>query len=182
MQNEQEIISRVLNGNLDTFKLLVIQHEKLVISMIRRIIGNDNDVEDISQEVFIKVYQNLSRFKFGSKLSTWIARIAYVSALEHLRKTSGKKAMIADIEEFENSSKDFENPENILEQKSTSEYIQAQISKLPVKYRSLLTLYHLHEMSYQEIEEITGMPEGTVKNYLFRARKLLKDKLKHFYR
>ena len=67
-------------------------------------------------------------------------------------------------------------------QKNTSAYIQMQINKLPVQYRVVLTLYHLNELSYLEIEEITGMPEGTVKSYLFRARKLLKDKLENYFK
>jgi RNA polymerase sigma factor (sigma-70 family) len=181
MQNEQEIISRVLGGNLHAFRLLVREHERLVTAMVKRVLGNEDDAEDISQEVFINVYKNLSQFKFESKLSTWIARIAYTTALYHTRKVSGK-ALRLDITKFENEDQHLENPENILVKKNASEYIQDQISKLPLPYRTVLTLYHLNELSYREIEEITGMPEGTVKSYLFRARKLLKDKLKHYFK
>jgi RNA polymerase sigma factor (sigma-70 family) len=182
MQNDNEIVTHVLGGNLHAFKLLVRQHERLVTAMIRRIVGNQEDAEDISQEVFIKVYENLPRFKFESKLSTWIARIAYITALYHVRKVSGKATVDLDITEFESAYHTTENPENILVKKNASAYIQNQVGKLPLPYRTVLTLYHLNELSYQEIGEITGMPEGTVKSYLFRARKLLKDKLKHFYR
>jgi RNA polymerase sigma factor (sigma-70 family) len=181
MQNEQEIISRVLGGNLHAFKLLVRQHERLVTAMVKRVVGNEFDAEDISQEVFINVYKNLSQFKFESKLSTWIARIAYTSSLYHVRKVSGK-ALRLDITKFGNEDQHLENPENILVKKNSSEYIQDQISKLPLPYRTVLTLYHLNELSYREIEDITGMPEGTVKSNLFRARKLLKDKLKHYFK
>ena len=73
MPDEQELISRILGGNLDAFKLLVRQHERLVTAMIKRVVGNTEDAEDISQEVFMKVYKNLPRFKFESRLSTWIA-------------------------------------------------------------------------------------------------------------
>jgi len=182
MQEEHELISKVLAGNLNAFKLLVRQHERLVTSMIKRVVGNEEDVEDISQEVFIKIYKSLAHFKFESKLSTWIARIAFVTALYHVRKVSGRPSAMLDISEFENQHQTQENPENILIKKDVSEYIQVQISKLPLPYRSILTLYHLNELSYQEIGDITGLPEGTVKSYLFRARKLLKDKLKHYYK
>ena len=182
MQEEHELISKVLAGNLNAFKLLVRQHERLVTSMIKRVVGNEEDVEDISQEVFIKIYKNLGQFKFESKLSTWIARIAFVTSLYHVRKVSGRSATMLDISEFESQHQTQENPENILIKKDVSEYIQVQISKLPLPYRTILTLYHLNELSYQEIGDITGMPEGTVKSYLFRARKLLKDKLKHYYK
>jgi RNA polymerase sigma-70 factor (ECF subfamily) len=182
MQGEQEIISRVLSGNLDAFKLLVKQHERLVTAMVKRVVGNEEDVEDISREVFIKVYKHLSHFKFESKLSIWITRIAYITALYHIRKVSGKASVNLDTNEIENLHRTIENPENILEKKNSSAYIQHQIDKLPLLYRTVLTLYHISELSYQEIETVTGMPEGTVKSYLFRARKMLKDKLKHYYK
>ena len=90
---------------------------------------------------------------------------------------SGKKSLTDDIADFENYHKTTDDPETILVKKNNSEFINQQIEKLPVHYRTVLTLYHLNEFSYLEIEEITGMPEGTVKSYLFRARKLLKEKL-----
>jgi RNA polymerase sigma-70 factor (ECF subfamily) len=182
MLNEQEIISNVLGGNLHAFKLLVTQHERLVFAMVKRVVGNEQDAEDICQEVFIKVYSHLSQFKFESKLSTWIARIAYLTALNHSRKVSGKTTLTEDIAKFESEDRITENPEHILAKKNVSEYIQHQINKLPLPYRTVLTLYHLNELSYREIEEITGMPEGTIKSYLYRARKLLKDRLKHHYK
>jgi len=182
MQNEEEIISRVLNGDLNSFKLLVKQYERLVTCMVKRVIQHQEDEEDTCQEVFIKVYKNLSSFKFQSKLSTWIAQIAYSTALNHVRKFSGKKNLTSDIAEFENFHQITDNPESILLKKNTSEFIQNEIKKLPLQYRTVLTLYHLNELSYHEIEEITGMPEGTVKSYLFRARKLLKDKLKNYFK
>ena len=177
MQNEEEIISRIVNGDLAAFKILVKQYEKLVTCMIGRLVQNKEDAQDISQEVFIKVYKSLSGFKFQSKLSTWIAQIAYGTAINHLRKVSGKRNVTDDIADYENYHKTTEDPESILAKKNTSAFIQQQIEKLPVHYRTVLTLYHLNEFSYLEIEAITGMPEGTVKNYLFRARKLLKEKL-----
>jgi RNA polymerase sigma-70 factor (ECF subfamily) len=177
MQNEEELISRIVNGDLTAFKILIKQYEKLVIYMVGRLVQNKEDIEDICQEVFIKVHKYLPGFRFQSKLSTWIAQIAYGTAINHQKKVSGKRNLTDDISDFENYHKTTEDPETILTKKNTSVFIQQQIQKLPIHYRTVLTLYHLNEFSYQEIEEITGMPEGTVKNYLFRARKLLKEKL-----
>lgn len=179
MQNEDEIISRVVSGDVIAFKILVKQYEKLVIFMIGRLVQNDEDTKDLCQDVFIKVYKHLAGFKFQSKLSTWIAQIAYGTAINHLKKVSGKRNLTDDIADFENYHKTTEDPESILVKKNISSFIHQQVEQLPVHYRTVLTLYHLNEFSYQEIEEITGMPEGTVKNYLFRARKLLKEKLEH---
>jgi RNA polymerase sigma factor (sigma-70 family) len=177
MQNEKDTIERILDGDLNSFKGLIRQHETLVIGMVRRIIKDQNDVEDMCQEVFIKVFKNLHNFKFHSKLSTWIGQIAFTTAINHVKKISGKKYVTLDLDAFEDTYKTSENPESLLIQKSTSAFIQAEVAKLPIPYRTILTLYHLQELSYSEIGEITGMPDGTVKSYLFRARKLLKDKL-----
>ncbi len=177
MYTDQELISRILQGNLNAFKLLVKQYEKLVRHMVGRIINQEEDREDICQEVFIKVYKNLSGFQQQSKLSTWIARIAYSTAINYLRKESPKRNLTDDISDFENHHHTLDTPEALLDKKDLAAYVQQALNKLPVNYRTVLTLYHLNEFSYQEIEEITGMPEGTVKSYLYRARKLLKDKL-----
>ncbi|MHB8208610.1 RNA polymerase sigma factor [Mucilaginibacter sp.] len=180
MLTEEELITRILAGNLGAFKLLVRQYERLVVAMVSRIVQNEEDIKDICQDVFIKVYNNLPGFKFQSSLATWIGQIAYSTAINYLRKYSGKRDMTLDIAAFENAYQTSEDPEAILLKKDNALYLQLQINRLPVQYRTVLTLYHLNELSYQEIEQITGMPEGTVKNYLFRARKILKDKLKNY--
>jgi len=177
MQTEEEIISRIVNGDMTAFKILVKQYEKLVTYMVYKLVQNKEDAQDICQDVFMKVYKCLPGFKFQSKLSTWIAQIAYRTALNHRKNVAGKRSLTDDIADFENYHKTNEDPESIMVKKNTSSFIHQQIEQLPVHYRVVLTLYHLNEFSYQEIEEITGMPEGTVKNYLFRARKLLKEKL-----
>lgn len=177
MHTEPELINRILQGDLHAFKLLVKQHEKLVRHMVNRLISNPAEAEDVCQEVFIKVYRYLGNFKFQSKLSTWVARIAYSTAINQLRKEGGKRSLTDDISDYEHHHATAETPESLLHKKDTAAFVQQEIAKLPVNYRTVLTLYHLNEFSYQEIEEITGLPEGTVKSYLFRARKLLKERL-----
>jgi RNA polymerase sigma-70 factor (ECF subfamily) len=176
MFNEEELISGALKGELQAFNLLVKQYEKLVFHVVNRLVAEQQDAEDICQEVFIKVYKNLGQFKFQSKLSTWIARIAYLTAISYLKKY--KKAYIqASQAELDYYYFTEDDPQQLLIKKDVSAYINHLIARMPEQYRVLLTLFHLDEFSYQEIEAITGMPEGTVKNYLFRARKLLKEKL-----
>ncbi len=177
MQNEKDTIERILAGDLNAFKILIRQHQTLVIGMVRRIIKDQNDVDDLCQEVFIKVFKNLNSFKYNSKLSTWIGQIAFTTALNHVKKFSGKKHLVVDLDAFENSYQTSDDPEGLLIQKNTAQFVQGEVAKLPIPYRTVLTLYHLQELSYSEVGEITGLPEGTVKSYLFRARKLLKDKL-----
>jgi RNA polymerase sigma-70 factor (ECF subfamily) len=177
MIEDQALVSKVLNGDMQAFRLLITQHERLVAHMIGRLVKHDGEREELCQDVFLRVYDKLAEFSFQSKLSTWIATIAYRYAINHLRK---KRIILSDIPEEASFTKNFievQNPESIISDRDMNEYILKLIDKLPSQYKTILLLYHVENMNYLEIEKITGMPEGTVKNYLFRARKLLKDKV-----
>lgn len=177
MFNERQVISGILKGDIRAFELLVKQYERLVFYVVNRLVNDKEDKEDICQEVFIKIHKSLPVFRFQSKLSTWIARIAYLTAVNHLKKHKNQRqAHYPD--DIESIHFTFENPESVLNKKEMAAYLDALINQLPDNYKTVLTLYHLNEFTCPEIEEITGMPEGTVKSYLFRARKLLKEKIK----
>lgn len=182
MHDEKIIVSRIKGGDMAAFRILVKQYERLVLYMVNKLVQDKEDIEDICQEVFIKVYQNISKFKFESKLSTWIAQIAYRTSINHLKKYHKFQNKQQDLFSIENVSQTEDNPEQDFTKKETHAYINDLIGKLPEQYKIVLTLYHFNEFSYQEIEEITKMPEGTVKNYLYRARKILKEKLEDYLR
>jgi RNA polymerase sigma-70 factor (ECF subfamily) len=110
-------------------------------------------------------------------LSTWIATIAYNTSINYLRKFKKFEEVNPEDSMALRNLTDF-RVENY-EAADLKRYIREQIELLPVQYRTVVTLFHLEEFSYQEIEQITGMPEGTVKSYLFRAKSLLREKLKH---
>ncbi|MCX6238401.1 MAG: RNA polymerase sigma factor [Bacteroidia bacterium] len=173
--NDSELINQILNGNMNAFTFLVNRYQKLVVHISGRLIQRHEELEDVCQDVFLKVYQNLGKYRNECKLSTWIATIAYNTSINYLRKfKKGGEVNSDDLAAFEKLT-DFKSDDY---EKAEYRYIREQIELLPVQYRTVLTLYHLEEFSYQEIEQITGMPEGTVKNYLFRAKALLKEKLK----
>ena len=140
----------------------------------------DEDREELCQDVFLKVFEKLQEFNFQSRLSTWIATIAYRLAVNHLRKQKLELEPLPEDETWADRFVDRENPEGILSDKDQEGWILGLIDQLPVKYKTVLTLYHLDELNYTEIGEVTDMPEGTVKNYLFRARNLLKQKVKKY--
>jgi RNA polymerase sigma factor (sigma-70 family) len=176
MFNEKEVVSRILRGDFHAFELLVKQYEKLVFFVVNRLVQHLQDKEDICQEVFIKVHQSLPKFLFQSKLATWIARIAYLTAVDHVKKS--KAARQADYpENIDHYHFSEDSPEFELVKKDTATYVNLLIAQMPLQYRTVLTLYHLNEFTCPEIEQITGIPEGTVKSHLFRARKLLKEKI-----
>lgn len=177
MFDEKAVVTRILYGDSRAFELLVKQYERLVFYIARRLVKDETALEDICQEVFIKVHKSLARFGFQSKLSTWIARITYLTTINYARKYNRER--LADYpEDIENYHFTVESPEKIFTKKEAVAYLEQLIAQLPENYRAALTLYHLNEFSCAEIAEITGVPEGTVKSNLFRARKLLKDKLR----
>jgi RNA polymerase sigma-70 factor (ECF subfamily) len=180
MIDDRELVSRVLSGDRQAFRTLIKQHERLVSHMIARLVDSQEDREELCQDVFLKVYEKLNEFTFQSKLSTWVATIAYRHGINHLRK---KKIEIKELPDTENESDQFISTINVEENYADEEMdklVMKLIEGLPPQYKAILTLYHVQEMSYPEIVEVTGLPEGTVKNYLFRARQILKEKVKQY--
>ena len=161
---------------MNAFTFLVNRYRKLVVHITGRLIQRKEEIEDLSQEVFIKVYQNLGKYRHDCKLSTWIATIAYNTGINHLRKFKMEERINSDDPSILRTLADFGSVG--YEQVDLHRYIRDQIELLPVNFRTVITLYHLEEFSYEEIGQITGMPEGTVKSYLFRAKAILKEKLK----
>jgi RNA polymerase sigma factor (sigma-70 family) len=172
MVDDRALISLILSGDMQAFRALIKKHERLVAHMVGRLVKQEEDREEICQDVFMKVYDKLGEFAFQSQLSTWIATIAYRHAINYLRK---KKIVLTEF-----SGNEIYVEDHDVEHHDIQEHLVKLIETLPVHYKIVLTLYHLEQKNYAEIGEITGMPEGTVKNYLFRARQLLKDKAKKY--
>lgn len=178
MIEDRTLVMNVLAGDMQAFRLLIKQNERLVSHMIGRLVKREEEREELCQDVFLKVHQKLGEFSFQSKLSTWIATIAYRHAVNHLRK---QKMLYSDIPDEERFTKQFieeGNPETVTEEQDMDAFVLKLIEELPPQYKTVLTLFHVEGMTYPEICQVTNMPEGTVKNYLFRARNLLKEKVK----
>lgn len=158
----------------------------MVTSILCNMIRIEEDRKDIAQEVYLKAYKNLAGFKHQCKISTWICQITYNTCLNHLVKrriTSGVDLNLQrDINKPELHENGFLVPESQFIEteifnKDLSLILQREISKLMPIYQTLIGLFHQEEMSYQEIGQITQLPEGTVKSYLYRARKALKENI-----
>jgi RNA polymerase sigma factor (sigma-70 family) len=178
---DQQLVEAVLRGDRHAFGLIIKSTEGLVAQMTFKMISSPGDRKDIAQDVYLKVFKNLPGFRFKSKLSTWVGQITYNTCLNYLEKR--KLVLLDSIEEDEES---FQSPtledtqadaEEILFGKELAGILQAEMDRLKPLYRTLISLYHQEELSYAEIAEITALPEGTVKNYIFRARKILKETL-----
>jgi len=179
MTEEKQLVKDILEGNREAYRVFIHRYNRLVNHVVFKMVFNEADREDISQEVFVKAYRNLPTFKFESKISTWLARIAYNTCLNHLEKKQiplyqdvvAEQASIDENPGFE------VQPDQFTVDRNMAVRLCQEIDELPVNYGLILSLYHLQEMTYKEISDILSMPEGTVKSYLYRARKLLKDRL-----
>lgn len=178
--SDKAIVTNILNGNIQEFSVVVKNTEKLVTQIVRKMATNEDDQKDLVQDIYLKAYQNLSSFQFKSKLSTWIANIAYNTTINYLQKK--KIPVIGIAETVENKLAEPENTALEIIKTETVEILTAAIARLPPLYKTLITLYHLEELPNKEISEITNLPEGTIKSYLYRARKILKDNINHHYK
>jgi RNA polymerase sigma factor (sigma-70 family) len=179
MTDSRRLVRTILTGDKEAFRALVERYQRLVSHVVFRMIPNPGDREDLCQEVFLKVYENLPSFRFDAKLSTWIARIAYNTSVSHLEKA---KPYLYEGDSAEDDPLDRVSdcgplPDEYAEARDLSFRLAGEIDKLPALYGTILSLYHLEGMSYNEIREVMQLPEGTVKSYLFRARRLLKERL-----
>jgi len=175
---DQHLVGLVLGGDTLAFGSIIKNTERLVAQIVFKMIKNEEDRKDIAQDIYLKAYKNIPGFRFQSKLSTWIARIAYNTCLSYLEK---KKLLLpGDFESLNNHATD--TTDWVLPAKESSTIIQKAIERLPALLKTLLTLYHNEDMSYAEIQQITSLPEGTIKSYLFRARKALKEDLLLHYK
>ncbi len=175
------LIGKIEKGDKDAFQIIVITYQHMVSSTVYRMVNHSADVEDLSQDIFIKIYNNLHRFRYESKFSTWIMQITYNTTLNFIQK---KKPQLTEKEILE-TTPDMtlaKRPDKRMEALDMKQHIHKAIAQLPLQYRTVLTMYHLNEMHYNEIGAILNMPEGTVKNYLFRARKMLKTHFETQYR
>ncbi|WP_316834376.1 RNA polymerase sigma factor [Pedobacter nutrimenti] len=180
MSEDRLLVSRVLKGEARAFRELVELHQRLVSSMVGRLVRNTAEQEDLCQEIFMKVYDNLHRFNFRSRLSTWIARIAYLQAINTAKRQQNRRELPLP-EDLPELSAPEDNPEQALDKKELATYLGLLIGELPFSYQTAINLYYLQEFSLAEITTITGVPEGTLKSHLSRARGLLKEKIrKHF--
>ncbi len=185
---DRHLVEKVLKGDESAFGSIIKNTERLVAQIVFKMINNPEDRKDIAQDIYLKAFNKLSGFKFQSKLSTWIGQISYNTCLSHLEKR--KLTFPDNIYEIDDSDDcsleliiaksnqiSLNETENILFQKELSSVLRSEIEKLSPVYKTLITLYHNEELSYEEIAEITKLPDGTVKSYLYRARKTLKESL-----
>lgn len=185
--NESELVALLKTKDRQAFKELVETWQDMVYNTSIGFLQNQQDAEDISQEVFIKVYQSIYSFKGQSKLSTWIYRITVSKCLDHLRKKKRKKrfafmqGLYGNDDTLATDPPDFIHPGVKTENKEKSIALFKAIDKLPANQKTAFVLNKVEELSYREISEIMDSSESAVDSLLQRAKKnlqiLLRDAL-----
>lgn len=182
MIDEKELIRQAKSGNLKAYEEIIGLYEKKVFSTIYYMVKNDNEVEDIAQEVFIKIYKNLGNFKEESSLYTWIYRITVNVCIDELKKRKkvvylDEKIDTKDGEVELQLPDDSKSPTDIAEDNDLKDRLEKCIKKLPESQRMMIILRDIKGFTYMEIAEIMKMNLGTVKSKINRARASLKELL-----
>jgi RNA polymerase sigma-70 factor (ECF subfamily) len=177
--NDRELVATAVNGFDGSFEELVRRYQRPIAAYVYRMVGNYESALDLTQEIFIKVYNSLSRYRAEFKFSTWIYKIAHNAAVDHLRRSSTREQSLVAGTESDSFELPIESshltPEQESERKERRGEIESVVRALPANYRELIILRHSQDLSYEEIVEVTGLPLGTVKNRLFRAREMMRQ-------
>ncbi|HZJ42848.1 MAG TPA: sigma-70 family RNA polymerase sigma factor [Pyrinomonadaceae bacterium] len=177
--NDCELVSTAISGTEGSFEELVRRYQRPISAYVYRMVGDYESALDLTQEIFIKVYGSLRRYRAEFKFSTWIYKIAHNCAVDHLRRSSTREQSLISGTESDNFELPLESsrltPEQESERKERRIEIEGVIRALPSNYRELIILRHSQDLTYEEIVEVTGLPLGTVKNRLFRAREMMRE-------
>jgi RNA polymerase sigma-70 factor (ECF subfamily) len=176
-----ELVQSALAGRETCFEELVRRYQRPIAAYVYRMVGDYDAALDLTQEVFIKVYNSLARYRSEYKFSTWIYKIAHNAAIDHLRRYAVREQALTNGFDIERREVSLESrrltPEQESERNERRSEIELVVQMLPAAYRELIVLRHSQDLSYDEIAEVTGLPLGTVKNRLFRAREAMRDHL-----
>jgi len=177
--NDCDLVASAVSGLDGSFEELVRRYQRPISAYVYRMVGNYESALDLTQEIFIKVYNSLRRYRSEFKFSTWIYKIAHNSAVDHLRRINTREQSLISGPEGDHFELPIEStrptPEQESERKERRVEIEAVVRTLPATYRELVILRHSQDLTYEEIVEVTGLPLGTVKNRLFRAREMIRQ-------
>jgi len=169
-EEENLLVEQILSGEKDLFRLLIQQYQQKVHAMGMSFFHNEEDASDFTQDVFIRSYRSLASFRGHSRFSTWLYRIAFNTAVNGINRRKEYQSLAEDpVTE--------DGPEQQILRHAAAQAVRTAVEELPEKYRICVDLYFFYDCSIKEIQVITGFPENTVKSHVFRAKKILREKL-----
>jgi RNA polymerase sigma-70 factor, ECF subfamily len=177
--DDAQLLWRLWRGDESAFAELVEQYKEMVLNLAARMTGNPDNAEDMAQEVFLRVWKAVPKFRGECKLSTWIYRITINLCVAEKKTARSRSAFVA-VDDPANSGIPqlrTESDNIYAEEVVLKERLVPLLAQMPDYYRTAISLYYLKDMSYQEIADIMSVPIGTVKSYLFRGKAWLRDRL-----
>ena len=178
-EEEDRLVARVRDGDGDAFEKLMLENQTKVYNLALRMVGNEEDAFDMSQEAFIKAYNSILCFRGDCRFSVWLYRLTTNVCLDFLRSAGRRSHSSLSYEDDGDEEKELEipderfSPENEVEKRELREAVNRGLMKLPKDYRAILLLREIDGLSYEEIGQALALEEGTVKSRIFRARKKL---------
>lgn len=179
MLQDEDIIRLVLNGHGEAYSILVDRYKNMIYDMCYKYTYDYNEAQDLSQDIFLKVYRKLDTFKNSSSFSTWLYRIGINTCIDWTRKNKKvKNVMYIDEDEYvERLPSRGPEPEDVVLEGERRELVRDAILNLQEKYRTVVILYNYKNLSCIEISKILDIPVKTVETRLYRAKKMLKELL-----
>ncbi|MDA8085933.1 MAG: sigma-70 family RNA polymerase sigma factor, partial [Nitrospiraceae bacterium] len=177
-----ELVGKFKQGDISAFEEIVLRYQDRIYNVCRGILADPHDAEDAAQEVFLKAFQSLGKFKPDAALYTWLYRIAVNTCLDYKKSSFAGflKRLVADEELVKELPSQNPSPEQAYESKQIENRIARALKKLPKKLRAAIVLKELEGLSYEEIALILDISTGTVKSRISRARERLQELLKDF--
>ncbi|MCK4352351.1 sigma-70 family RNA polymerase sigma factor [candidate division WOR-3 bacterium] len=178
-KKNHDFITRLKNGDKRAFEELFKGYKNMIYTIVNRMVFNKERVNDLTADIFLKIYQNIQHFDERSKFSTWMYRITYNHCLDYIR--AAKRDPLESYEPIDtmyNLSSKKMGVDTMVLKKEREGVLHKIVDTMPEKYRMVLNFYYFEDISYNEISEIMGIPIGTVKTYLFRAKEDLREKMK----
>jgi len=175
MENEAGLLKKITEGETELFGELVLQHQDFIFNVVKKYVRFEEEARDITQDVFLKAYESIGKFRGESKISSWLYRIAYNLSMNWSERKAGRETQLDDglaetLPEAPSLADELFDRELVLAR------VKEIIEELPVKYQVVIKLYYFEEQSYQEIADTLNIPLNTVKIQLLRARELIKKR------
>ncbi len=176
-RSDRELVLRIRRGEANDYGELVQRYQVSVFNVCYRLLGERRDAEDMTQEAFIRAYERLGMFDAERPFGPWIRRVAANLCLNRLNVKATPHVELD--EEYEQPEEHLPSPETFLVAKERSAAIRAALVALPPHYRAVIELRHFQEMEYDEMAKMLQLPMNTIKSHLFRARKILAERLQN---
>ena len=182
-ETDQQLVVRAQRGDTRSFDLLVLKYQGRIATLVARFVNDAAEVEDVTQEAFIKAFRALPKFRGESAFYTWLYRIASNAAKNYLVARGRRPATTADVQDAEyfeegDALREIETPENAYFGSELAKTVQTALEGLPEELRAALSLREFDGLSYEEIADVMACPVGTVRSRIFRAREVVDSRVR----